>query len=546
MKRNLQVATLLAASLAAPAARAFVPDFASAKTVLDRQSGGAREITGHVDVTTDAGVNFDAVVERIESARGYSVDGTASVVAKPGVTVSVPFRLSIPTDGRYHVSIPVDFFGDRGRLAEKVNATVDLDVRGGTYTAARYEDLFMRPIGEWKTDLGASMEVHRAGPVPYGWQFADDFPEDRWEMEELEVPTDEEVKNIGPDTGEVESPTLPLPPPGKLVVNPAAVEENKLFEVANVIARAAAALGTSPQKVMDAKYPGGMTAEGNFNYTGLDGLMHPAWGWRVYAYQVIGNTYVTLAKSNVKKSSYWKLDIPFAAPGFPIVISYEPRNIYYYMTNNNSQYYNFTDGVQYMPVSGMTINEFTQVAYLGDSDIVGLGEIHRDGMALWDKFKTRGEGIDPVRNDPILIHFPNTNYDCDPPKNKIWSCAGGNEIWVIPAHADGNVVQHELGHQLMLKFWGGSPPTAGGSHNRLNCYKTGLALSEGFANFVMVWANVARGSDPTAAGYMDLEHPENDGACTTKNKNETWVAAAFWDLLDLVNTMVPRETRVRT
>jgi hypothetical protein len=122
------------------------------------------------------------------------------------------------------------------------------------------------------------------------------------------------------------------------------------------------------------------------------------------------------------------------------------------------------------------LNEYAQAAYLASDDLVGLGEVHRRGMDFWETLKTRGEGIDPVPATSLSLYYPNTTDICGTAGSEPWSCASSSgEIWLVPEHVRGGMLNHELGHQLQF-------------------------------NYV--------------------------GACTTKNLNEMWVAGAFWDFYD--------------
>ncbi|WP_041792093.1 hypothetical protein [Stigmatella aurantiaca] len=155
-------------------------------------------------------------------------------------------------------------------------------------------------------------------------------------------------------------------------------------------------------------------------------------------------------------------------------------------------------------------------------------------MNFWESLKTKGEGIDPVPATSLSLHYPNTTNTCKRSDKKLWSCAStdGN-IWSIPAHATGSVLKHELGHQLQFKFWNGQVPdnSSGLSHTLTGCYNAGLALSEGFANFMLMWSNLDRNA-ASASSPMNIERPDFGGACTTKNFNELWVAGTFWDFYD--------------
>lgn len=546
MRRALAAGAFVAACLANQPVRASVPIVSNVTPVLDLPAGYSIDMRGALEIENPSDETLTASVRSFASPLGYSVEASREpVTARPGETVRLPFYLSIRSDGLYHVSIPVDIAGPSGAVFSRVIGTVDVLVRDGRYSVEKFTTLFVNPIDRAVDDEdGTEVRVFRAAPPPTNISFSDDYRLTRMSPEELEVRTDEAVREVGPGSGEeVQSPTLPLPPPRSFTPQRLVDPEAARFAPAAVRARLDRALAASgrtkssaasaaPQTQSLNGLASGMTAIGTFHYTGLDGLLHPAWGWRVYARQIIGGVAVTLAKTNVQTNGNWSLSLPPVFEGFPIEIHYEPRNIYFTLRDETG-YYRFSSGGQYTPADNKVLNEFTQAAYLSNSDLVGLGEVHRDGMTFWNALKTRGESLDPVRDKSISLFYPNTTYDCGRKDKKIWSCANPDgRLWIIPDHADGSVVMHELGHQLMYKFWGGAPDEAGGEHKLTKCYTTGLALSEGFADFMLVWANNNQSQNPSSNGFINVEHPEDASACTTKNKNELWVAATFWDLYD--------------
>jgi len=146
-----------------------------------------------------------------------------------------------------------------------------------------------------------------------------------------------------------------------------------------------------------------------------------------------------------------------------------------------------------------------------------------------------------VGSAPIRFFYPNTWDNCG--GSSPWSCASGNDLWLIAAHGtQGDVVVHEMAHVLNNKFWSNKRPAgSGGSHTLNACYPTrlGMALREGFANFMAGWVsypnrNVAEGgfnSGRWALGY-DLESRNSPPNCANGWENEVWVARTFWDLHD--------------
>jgi len=168
-------------------------------------------------------------------------------------------------------------------------------------------------------------------------------------------------------------------------------------------------------------------------------------------------------------------------------------------------------------------------------------------MYTWSRLYWIG-GIDPVHPaavGPIKFYFPNTWYDCGDGSGVPWSCSSKNEprIWLIAAHGtEAEVVTHEMGHQVNNKFWQWKrPANSGGSHSLNNCYagRLGMALREGFANFLAGWVgypsrNVADGGFGSGrwALSFDLESRVSPPNCANGWENEVWVARTFWDLHD--------------
>jgi hypothetical protein len=106
---------------------------------------------------------------------------------------------------------------------------------------------------------------------------------------------------------------------------------------------------------------------------------------------------------------------------------------------------------------------------------------------------------------------------------------------VIPQHGFSFVVQHEIGHSINSYYWGGSMPAgAGGAHSFSQCYNNGLAVSEGFANFLAYWVQFDRTAIDPKATYANRSFESPTNACAGP-MNETWVAATFWDMYDYWN-----------
>ncbi|XXF78997.1 hypothetical protein P2318_04380 [Myxococcaceae bacterium GXIMD 01537] len=541
---------LVAACVATTPSFADTPVVAYVDPVLSEARGSITRMSGWIDVTNPERVDLRAQARSFVSPFGYAVEFPAESILVPGgERVRLPFSMTIRTDGAYHVVLPVDLLGPRGALVERVNGTLDLLVRDGVYSVERYDKLFVQPVDHELNEDGIEVLSFRAAPPDTSIALSDDYTRERWPVEALEIVTDDAVRDINPGTGtEAQSPTLPLPPPRDTSTLPRHRDpEDERFTQEAVDERIRRAIEAEGGSVPASLLPGGMqklgddgvatgvTAMGSFHYTGLDNKLHPAWGWRVYAFVDMGFITLTVGKTNVGTNGNWSMALPKLPTAYNVKFTYEPRNVYFTLRNTSGAYYSFSSGAKHTLADNKVLNEYTQAAYLGSSDLVGLGEVHRDGMDFWEALKTKGEGIDPVPSKSISLYYPNMDYDCGDGTGKAWSCASSDgEIWIIPAHAQGAVLKHELGHQLQNKYWGGKKPDgAGGSHKALKCYNSGLALSEGFATFMQVWSSLDRNQNPSANGFPEIENPVS--ACTTKNNNERWVTANFWDFYDTLS-----------
>jgi hypothetical protein len=276
---------------------------------------------------------------------------------------------------------------------------------------------------------------------------------------------------------------------------------------------------------------GGPVVSGVFSYKGMDNLLHPAFGWRVRAWRnfpLIGWTNV--AEDFIQFDGTWTLNVP-NVPG-QIKFQYIASNRFFAPMNSAGETYRWVGPAH--DTSSSSFNEGSWSADTSSGGVRGLGEIYSQGMFLWSKLYWEGE-INPLRDNPVKVFFPNTTYDCGDGTGSPWSCAATDgRIWLIPAHAIRNgVIQHELSHQINYQFWGNNlPPGAGGSHNLSSCYNRGLALIEGFADFMVFWTQAGRGDDPSTNFDFRAEDPSSFACSTSLATNESWVAATFWDLHD--------------
>lgn len=216
----------------------------------------------------------------------------------------------------------------------------------------------------------------------------------------------------------------------------------------------------------------------------------------------------------IRFNGSWRLR--FSYPGYNgqhLRIQYIAFNRYFKPQDSDGNTYRWI-GPDRTGIS-TTHNEGHWYANCHNGSVRGLGEVYDEGLRMWSRLYWTGN-INPLRDKPIDLIFPNTKYDCGTGSGFPWSCASkAGKIWLIPAHALRNgVTQHELAHQLNYEFWDNKLPSgAGGSHSLSNCYNGGLALTEGFANFMPFWVQVAdRSTKPDSSKFdFDIEDPSACG-----------------------------------
>ncbi|MBX2868691.1 MAG: hypothetical protein KTR18_08450 [Acidiferrobacterales bacterium] len=259
---------------------------------------------------------------------------------------------------------------------------------------------------------------------------------------------------------------------------------------------------------------------GTFSVLDLSGTSRPGADWSVY----ISNITTNQEYGPVVTSSTGRWSTPVeAADTDALRITYRPANNYIKVRPEMTDSYALSTGVLFS-VGGATPNE--QIDFSSATGVFpGMVELMN---AAFTYRTTLGDaGLPPERAVPITVYFPNTWYDCG--TGSPWSCARPNgEMWLISQHgATPSVTMHELSHQIDYEYHNNARPAgAGGPHAIDTCYNPGLALSEGFADalpdFVLLGSG---GANP------GIESPDKVSICNG-DTNETWVRAAFWDLLD--------------
>lgn len=290
---------------------------------------------------------------------------------------------------------------------------------------------------------------------------------------------------------------------------------------------------------------GPFTLSGIFSTKWTDHSLHPGWGFRVEAWTQDASGWRRLASDWVQSNGTWSLYVGDTSyTGDHLRMVYRSYNDYYKPQDQDGNTYSWHDPDQY-GISA-SFNAGHRFADCDGGDFNGVGELVDAAMYTWSRLYWIG-GIDPVHPSsvgPINFHYPNTWDDCVGGTGPPWSCSanGSPNIWLIAAHGTrAEVVTHEMGHQLQNKFWNWKQPAgAGGPHGAGSCYpaKLGLALSEGFANFLPGWVghpnrNVAEGGFATGRwASLELESRNSPPNCANGWENETWVARTFWDLHD--------------
>jgi len=270
-----------------------------------------------------------------------------------------------------------------------------------------------------------------------------------------------------------------------------------------------------------------------------DHSLHSGFGFIAAVYKATTGT--LLGSAWVQANGRWTVNIPNSAgfsTGQQIQVRYLSNNDYFAPQNQAEKTYWWYD-----PLWTVNNPEFNVGHRYADTDggtYNGVGELVDNAMTMWSRLYWDAE-INPVDTTPIKFYFPNTWENCggDSP----WSCASGNQLWLIAAHGVlGDVVNHEMAHVLNNKFWSNKRPAgSGGAHNLNQCYPTrlGMALREGFANFIAAWVgypnrNVADGGFTASRWNLgwDAEQRTAPPNCTNGWQNEVWVARTFWDMHD--------------
>ena len=299
-----------------------------------------------------------------------------------------------------------------------------------------------------------------------------------------------------------------------------------------------ALVATSPTAVTMAA--GGVEIHGKFFLKLPGNTYQAAWGWVARSWQNIGGFWIFNGWSYVGGDGSWS--ITGLIPGLQVRIEYQPANRFVQLQDPSANVYTWGDN---WAQTGTTTDIGSRAAdFTVNGDLPGVDKLYVGATNLWVKFY--GNGMNALRDTPIEVTFPNslasgncTSTDNAMPPNTIpWSCSQSatGKIWIIPAHGDQSVVQHEIAHSINSFYWNGVlAPGSGGKHDLTNCFNNGIGLIEGFADFMPYWVQFDRTATSPIVSYynMNIETlPTNVCAGQTA---EMRVAATFWDTYDYWN-----------
>lgn len=273
------------------------------------------------------------------------------------------------------------------------------------------------------------------------------------------------------------------------------------------------------------------TVTGRFSVMWTDHTLHPGFGWRARAWWNDGGDWHKMAEDWVQSDGSFHLSFNYSGySGQHLRVQFVAFNRYFQPEDSDGNTYRWKNPDRYSISTSQ--DEGHRYANCDGNDAHGLGELYDYGMRMWSRLYWQG-GIDPLRDEAITVVYPNVD-ECLRADGSPWSCSDADNamIWLIPEHAlERSVMQHEMAHQLNNEFWDNKRPAgAGGPHTLTACENGGLALREGFANFIPFWVQHSdRSTAPNGADwFIDVEAPT---ACNNYT-NESWVAACFWDLYD--------------
>lgn len=473
--------------------------------------GNARSIQGQFILQNVTKYPLILQIEPIKTEDYRFQFSQEKLLLKPGQSAPIEFKGAITKDGKWQINTEIKLLSEEGVLAGRHTVDLYFLVKDGKYQVSNYEKLFLTPDIR-DSELGDSFQLFEDdGSIPRAPQQIK-----RPSMEQLLKMDREAILKIPTETGGREGRTQePI-----RTIKPDLIREQPIIKPSPIF---------NPNLDSNRLKNVTVTAKGRFSWKGTDNRLHSAFGWRVRAWQKDGSKWKKVAEDWVESDGSWQLQ--FAKSNGSVKFQYVAFNRFFTPQTSSGDTYRWVGPVRNSISTNH--NEGSWYADTANGAVRGLGEIYDEGMNLWSKLYWNG-GINPLRKKSIDVIFPNTNYDCGTGSGNPWSCANTTgKIWIIPSHATRNgVMQHELAHQINYEYWNNNlPPNSGGSHTLGDCYTPGLALLEGFANFMVFWAQAPRNSAPSTGFDFNIENPTF--ACKSPlGRNESWVAAALWDLHD--------------
>lgn len=276
------------------------------------------------------------------------------------------------------------------------------------------------------------------------------------------------------------------------------------------------------------------TVTGRFSVKWTDHALHPGWGWRAVAWWNDGGSWTKLASEWVTWDGSYSLSINHSGySGQHLRVQFRAYNRYFEPMDQDDNLYRWVNPDRYS--IGTSHDEGHWYADADGGDANGIGEMYYGAYRLWSRLYWDGE-INPLRPDPVQVYMPNTWDDCGDGSGVPASCAstsGSGTIWLTAANGiDDQAVQHEFAHNVNSEFHDNKLPAgAGGSHTLCGKFNEGLALREGYANFMPPWVQCDRGNGSCNTGFGNIESSVCSNT-TDRDEREWYVAKTFWDLHD--------------
>ena len=393
-----------------------------------------------------------------------------------------------------------------------------------------YEDAFLRS----REQISGKSELARIdlGGAPYVSEIS------RLSFKAASVPTTARIESAELRTIEQYLKMEPKQLPKEISVGSST--NQALFDVAHT----SSSVGNPTMLIEDLQTPffqpqvsiQNMSIRGRMSLKVSNNTYKAAWGWVVRGWQNIAGVWVFLGWTYVNSDGSWQLSLPLNLPNAPVRIEYQTKNRFVSIQDSNGNPYTWGDTWSLTGAITDIGNRYADLTVNGD--LPAVDRLYAGATQIWVKFFNNG--MNALRDQPIQVFFPNTlssgrciNNDGSGPY--AWSCSYWNDgrIYIIPAHGSESVVQHEIAHSINSFYWRGDmPPGSGGTHNLWDCYNNGLALTEGFANFLTYWTQFDRASSSPVAAYFNMNLETLPAGVCANQTAEMRVAATFWDMYD--------------